>query len=153
MLNHQRQENRKIVYMFIPTMPKKLFGYFQLVSSHSCFNSLYVSLVTGWFDVSSRGDTQEFSDLNKLAKRFLKGGRDRVEGEAKDVPSRAYIQEVVEELRKGEEGECPICLEAFEDAVLTPCAHRLCRECLLASWRTATSGLCPVCRYFQVAFV
>ncbi|KAE9463407.1 hypothetical protein C3L33_04686, partial [Rhododendron williamsianum] len=98
------------------------------------------------FLVMSRGDTQEFSDLNKLAKRFLKGGRDLVEGEAKDVPSRAYIQEVVEELRKGEEGECPICLEAFEDAVLTPCAHRLCRECLLASWRTATSGLCPVCR-------
>ncbi|XP_058216059.1 DNA repair protein RAD5A [Rhododendron vialii] len=98
------------------------------------------------FLVMSRGDTQEFSDLNKLAKRFLKGGQDLVEGEAKDVPSRAYIQEVVEELRKGEEGECPICLEAFEDAVLTPCAHRLCRECLLASWRTATSGLCPVCR-------
>ncbi|XAR60085.1 DNA helicase [Bertholletia excelsa] len=97
------------------------------------------------FLVMSRGDTQEFSDLNKLAKRFLKGGRE-TEGEAKDLPSRAYIQEVVEELRKGEEGECPICLEAFEDAVLTPCAHRLCRECLLASWRTPTSGLCPVCR-------
>lgn len=98
------------------------------------------------FLVMSRGDTQEFSDLKKLAKRFLKGGRDQVDGEAKDVPSRAYIQEVVEELRKGEEGECPICLEAFEDAVLTPCAHRLCRECLLASWRSHTSGLCPVCR-------
>lgn len=105
----------------------------------------------GHFDVSSRGDTQEFSDLKKLAKRFLKGGRDQVDGEAKDVPSRAYIQEVVEELRKGEEGECPICLEAFEDAVLTPCAHRLCRECLLASWRSHTSGLCPVCRYI-IAF-
>ncbi|XP_028097411.1 DNA repair protein RAD5A isoform X1 [Camellia sinensis] len=98
------------------------------------------------FLVMSRGDTQEFSDLNKLAKRFLKGGQEVVEGEANVVPSRAYIQEVVEELRKGEQGECPICLEAFEDAILTPCAHRLCRECLLASWRTPTSGLCPVCR-------
>ncbi|KAM3398977.1 DNA repair protein RAD5A [Capsicum galapagoense] len=96
------------------------------------------------FLVMSRGDTQEFSDLNKLAKRFLKGGKEA--GEGKDVPSRAYIQEVVEELRKGEQGECPICLEAFEDAVLTPCAHRLCRECLLASWRSSNSGLCPVCR-------
>ncbi|KAF3657066.1 hypothetical protein FXO37_15126, partial [Capsicum annuum] len=96
------------------------------------------------FLVMSRGDTQEFSDLNKLAKRFLKGGKET--GEGKDVPSRAYIQEVVEELRKGEQGECPICLEAFEDAVLTPCAHRLCRECLLASWRSSNSGLCPVCR-------
>ncbi|XP_006349076.1 putative SWI/SNF-related matrix-associated actin-dependent regulator of chromatin subfamily A member 3-like 2 isoform X2 [Solanum tuberosum] len=96
------------------------------------------------FLVMSRGDTQEFSDLNKLAKRFLKGGKET--GEGKDVPSRAYIQEVVEELRNGEQGECPICLEAFEDAVLTPCAHRLCRECLLASWRSSNSGLCPVCR-------
>ncbi|KAJ8446099.1 hypothetical protein Cgig2_017601 [Carnegiea gigantea] len=93
-----------------------------------------------------RGDTQDFADLNKLAKRFLRGDRGAAEGEAKVVPSRAYIQEVVEELRKGEQGECPICLEAFEDAVLTPCAHRLCRECLLASWRNAASGLCPVCR-------
>lgn len=73
-----------------------------------------------------------------------------MEGEAKDMPSRAYVQEVVEEIRKGEEGECPICLEVFEDAVLTPCAHRLCRECLLASWQSHTSGLCPVCRYIFI---
>ncbi|XP_019458903.1 PREDICTED: putative SWI/SNF-related matrix-associated actin-dependent regulator of chromatin subfamily A member 3-like 2 isoform X1 [Lupinus angustifolius] len=98
------------------------------------------------FLVMSRGDTQEFADLNKLAKRFLRGTYNALDGEVKDAPSCAYVQEVVEELRKGEQGECPICLEAFEDAVLTPCAHRLCRECLLASWRNVTSGLCPVCR-------
>ncbi|KAK6144243.1 hypothetical protein DH2020_021063 [Rehmannia glutinosa] len=98
------------------------------------------------FLVLSRGDTQEYSDLNKLARRFLKGGLDNVDGQNTEAPSRAYIQEVVDELRKGEQGECPICLETFEDAVLTPCAHRLCRECLLASWRSSTSGLCPVCR-------
>ncbi|KAI3461336.1 hypothetical protein Pfo_017999 [Paulownia fortunei] len=98
------------------------------------------------FLVMSRGDTQEYSDLNKLARRFLKGGLDKVDGQTTEAPSRAYIQEVVDELRKGEQGECPICLEAFEDAVLTPCAHRLCRECLLASWRSSTCGLCPVCR-------
>ncbi|XP_071914047.1 DNA repair protein RAD5A-like isoform X3 [Coffea arabica] len=98
------------------------------------------------FLVMSRGDTQEFSDLNKLTRRFLKVGQDIVDGQARDVPSLAYVEEVVEELRKGEVGECPICLEAFEDAVLTPCAHRLCRECLLASWRSSTSGFCPVCR-------
>ncbi|CAO2814655.1 unnamed protein product [Amaranthus hypochondriacus] len=98
------------------------------------------------FLVMSRGDTQDYADLDKLAKRFLKGGNGVAEDEEKDLPSRAYVQEVVEELKKGEQGECPICLEAFEDAVLTPCAHRLCRECLLASWRNAASGLCPVCR-------
>ncbi|KAK4441254.1 DNA repair protein A [Sesamum alatum] len=98
------------------------------------------------FLVMSRGDTQEYSDLNKLARRFLKGGLDNVGGQTKEAPSHAYIQEVMDELRKGEQGECPICLEAFEDAVLTPCAHKLCRECLLASWRNSTCGLCPVCR-------
>ncbi|XP_019412735.1 PREDICTED: putative SWI/SNF-related matrix-associated actin-dependent regulator of chromatin subfamily A member 3-like 2 [Lupinus angustifolius] len=76
----------------------------------------------------SRGDTQEFVDLNKLAERFLRGTYNASDGEVKDAPSCAYVQEVVEELRKGEQGECPICLEAFEDAVLTPCAHRLCRD-------------------------
>jgi hypothetical protein len=101
----------------------------------------------GAFLVASRGDTQEFADLNKLAKRFLRGGNGAVNGDSSCIPSRAYIEEVVQELQKGE-GECPICLEAFEDAVLTPCAHRLCRECLLSSWRSATAGLCPVCRYF-----
>ncbi|WVZ75201.1 hypothetical protein U9M48_023282 [Paspalum notatum var. saurae] len=97
------------------------------------------------FLVMSRGDTQEFADLNKLAKRFLRGGNGPVNGDSSCLPSRAYIEEVVQELQKGE-GECPICLEAFEDAVLTPCAHRLCRECLLSSWRSAAAGLCPVCR-------
>lgn len=98
------------------------------------------------FLVMSRGDTQEYSDLNKLAKRFLKGTPNLQVGEGRDLPSRAYVQEVMEELRSGEHGECPICLEVFEDAVLTPCAHRMCRECLLASWRNSSSGLCPVCR-------
>lgn len=113
---------------------------------------LQLCLVMVYLDFSSRGDTQEYSDLDKLARRFLKGSQNSMEGEVKDVPSKAYIQEVVEELRKGEDGECPICLEAFEDAVLTPCAHRLCRECLLGSWRNATSGLCPVCRYLKPTF-
>jgi DNA repair protein RAD5 len=100
-----------------------------------------------FFLVASRGDTKEYADLNKLAKRFLRGGNGAVNGDS-CIPSRAYIKQVVQELQK-DEGECPICLEAFEDAVLTPCAHRLCRECLLSSWRSATAGLCPVCRYFM----
>ncbi|XP_020158013.1 DNA repair protein RAD5A [Aegilops tauschii subsp. strangulata] len=97
------------------------------------------------FLVMSRGDTQEFADLNKLAKRFLHGGNSNVNGDSSSLPSKAYIEEVVQELQKGE-GECPICLEAFEDAVLTPCAHRLCRECILSSWQSPSAGLCPVCR-------
>ncbi|MQL73028.1 hypothetical protein Taro_005364, partial [Colocasia esculenta] len=98
------------------------------------------------FLVMSRSDTQEFSDLNKLTTHFLRYGPVTLSDHSKYAPSKAYVEEVVEELRKGEKGECPICLEAFEDAVLTPCAHCLCRECLLASWRNTVNGPCPICR-------
>lgn len=62
------------------------------------------------------------------------------------MPTRAYIEGVVEEIRKGENTECPICLESADDPVLTPCAHRMCRECLFSSWRSSSCGMCPICR-------
>ncbi|KAK1418848.1 hypothetical protein QVD17_27995 [Tagetes erecta] len=94
------------------------------------------------FLVMSRGDSQQFSDLSKLAKRFLDNNLDS----STPHPSKAYIQEVVNDIKKGENTECPICLESADDPVLTPCAHRMCRECLLSSWRSLTHGLCPICR-------
>ncbi|KAH6770020.1 Helicase protein with RING/U-box domain-containing protein [Perilla frutescens var. hirtella] len=95
------------------------------------------------FLVMSRGDTAEYADLNKLARRFLQSHSDAGCGTG---PSRAYVEEVVEGLRSGEHAECPICLESADDPVLTPCAHRMCRECLLSSWRTPAAGVCPICR-------
>ncbi|WOL00053.1 DNA repair protein RAD5B [Canna indica] len=93
------------------------------------------------FLVMSRGDTQEYADLNKLAQRFLDGSQ------SSQVPTRAYVEEVVEGIRRGEVTECPICLEsASDDPVLTPCAHRMCRECLLSSWWAPAGGPCPICR-------
>ncbi|EFJ06154.1 hypothetical protein SELMODRAFT_430936 [Selaginella moellendorffii] len=87
------------------------------------------------FLVLSRGDTEDFADLGKLARRFL-------DKNSSQVPSTAYVKEVVDDIRKGESAECPICLEMH--AVLTPCAHRMCRECLLNSWRTSAGGPCPI---------
>ncbi|CAL9782642.1 unnamed protein product [Musa acuminata subsp. burmannicoides] len=93
------------------------------------------------FLVMSRGATQEYADLNKLARRFL------VASHLNPLPTPAYVEEVVEGIRRGEVTECPICLEsASDDPVLTPCAHRMCRECLLSSWRTPAGGPCPICR-------
>ncbi|XP_073155307.1 DNA repair protein RAD5B [Henckelia pumila] len=93
--------------------------------------------------VMSRGDSQKYADLNKLARRFLETDPD---SSTHPAPSRAYVEEVVKGLQNGENAECPICLESADDPVLTPCAHRMCRECLLSSWRTPVGGLCPICR-------
>ncbi|GJN12146.1 hypothetical protein PR202_ga30401 [Eleusine coracana subsp. coracana] len=90
------------------------------------------------FLVISRADTQKYADLDKLAQRFLEGVQS---------DSRAYVEEVVEEIRQGATTECPICLEsASDDPVITPCAHRMCRECLISCWTTPDEGPCPLCR-------
>lgn len=93
----------------------------------------------------SRADSQQYADLDKLARRFLENETDPDHQNLK-AASRTYVEEVVEDIRKGGNAECPICLESADDPVLTPCAHRMCRECLLSSWRTPTAGLCPICR-------
>jgi DNA repair protein RAD5 len=94
----------------------------------------------------SKADTKKYTDLDELAQRFLEGVQSDP-GRLAIVPSRAYVEEVVEEIRQGATAECPICLESTsDDPVLTPCAHRMCRECLLSSWTTPAGGPCPLCR-------
>ena len=120
--------------------------YFHYLNTHSyilksAWRVHYIQLT--FLVQTSRGDTAEYADLEKLARRLISG---RKVGEILKAPTKAYIQEVVGELQKNEKTECPICLEAVEDAVLTPCAHCLCRECLLASWSGSSSGACPICR-------
>ncbi|KQJ81446.1 DNA repair protein RAD5B [Brachypodium distachyon] len=98
------------------------------------------------FLVISKADTNKYTDLDELAQRFLEGVQSD-SGRLAVVPSRAYVEEVVEEIRQGATTECPICLEsASDDPVITPCAHRMCRECLLSSWSTPAGGPCPLCR-------
>ncbi|KAL0737049.1 hypothetical protein Bca4012_013259 [Brassica carinata] len=95
------------------------------------------------FLVMSRADSQQYADLDSLARRFLDNNPDSVSQKA---PSRAYVEEVIQDIRDGNSKECPICLESADDPILTPCAHRMCRECLLTSWRSTSCGLCPICR-------
>ncbi|XP_043694361.1 DNA repair protein RAD5B [Telopea speciosissima] len=99
------------------------------------------------FLVMSRCDTktERYVELDKLARRFLEGNSNR-SNLNQIVPTRAYVEEVVEDIRQGKDTECPICLEFPDDHVLTPCAHRMCRECLLKSWPTPEGGHCPICR-------
>ncbi|BFG14081.1 hypothetical protein CerSpe_003540 [Prunus speciosa] len=95
--------------------------------------------------IKSRSDPQKFADLDELARRFLEANRDASTSK-QIVPTQAYVEEVVESIRRGENKECPICLELADDPVLTPCAHKMCRECLLSSWQTPATGRCPICR-------
>ncbi|OVA13929.1 SNF2-related [Macleaya cordata] len=97
------------------------------------------------FLVLSRGDSQKYADLNQLARQFLETNSNS-DGGRQTVPTRAYVEEVVEGIRRGDNTECPICLESADDPVLTPCAHKMCRECLLSSWTTSSGGPCPICR-------
>lgn len=42
--------------------------------------------------------------------------------------------ELLEKLTGGDAGECPICMDGAQDAVLTACAHGpFCRECIISS--------------------
>ncbi|KAK9137754.1 hypothetical protein Sjap_008348 [Stephania japonica] len=95
--------------------------------------------------LSCRGDSQQYADLDKLARRFLEHNPNSTSPNQL-VPTKAYVQEVVDCIRRGENTECPICLESADDPVLTPCAHRMCRECLISSWRNSSGGVCPICR-------
>lgn len=112
-----------------------------------CHPSFFYMLPSDYFgfEICSRCDTQKYADLEKLARRFFETNSESAPLKH-NVPSRAYVEEVVEGIRRGENTECPICLESADDPVLTPCAHRICRECLLSSWRTPTAGPCPICR-------
>ncbi|KAJ0409397.1 hypothetical protein P43SY_002287 [Pythium insidiosum] len=63
-------------------------------------------------------------------------------------PANAYIENVLAQIQ--EEGldaqECPVCLDAPRQAVLTACAHLLCSECLRESVANDPENGCPVCR-------
>ncbi|KAL4394593.1 hypothetical protein S83_004920 [Arachis hypogaea] len=91
---------------------------------------------------SSQNDPQKQAELNRLASKFLID----TDSTSSSMQSRAYIEEVLELIQKGEILECPICMEAPDDPVFTPCAHRFCRECLFSHWGTSEGGKCAICR-------
>lgn len=49
-----------------------------------------------------------------------------VNGDSSSIRSKVYIEEVVKEISNGEWGECPICLERVDDAVMASFVHHMC---------------------------
>ncbi|XP_061344667.1 DNA repair protein RAD5B-like [Gastrolobium bilobum] len=94
------------------------------------------------FLVMCQSDPQQYAELNKLASKCLLNS----ESASHSIQSRAYIEEVLEDIQKGETVECSICMESPDDPVFTSCAHRFCRECLFSCWGTSLGGKCPICR-------
>ncbi|PQM40972.1 putative SWI/SNF-related matrix-associated actin-dependent regulator of chromatin subfamily A member 3-like 3 [Prunus yedoensis var. nudiflora] len=85
------------------------------------------SLISLWHKAS-------LPDLDELARRFLEANRDASTSK-QIVPTQAYVEEVVESIRRGENKECPICLELADDPGVS--------SLKLADTST---GRCPICR-------
>ncbi|GJQ08747.1 hypothetical protein GpartN1_g538.t1 [Galdieria partita] len=65
--------------------------------------------------------------------------------------STEYLSTVIERLReaflKGDNFECPICLDMVDDGVMfCSCGHVTCKECVLAMLQQRNSIPCPLCR-------
>jgi DNA repair protein RAD5 len=83
------------------------------------------------------------TDMEGLEQRCL---REMVSGGSSgDGLSEKFVVGLLDDLRKGNLADCPICCDPPEDPAITPCGHVFCRECALKAahtWR----GECPVCR-------
>ncbi|XP_061993921.1 DNA repair protein RAD5B-like [Rosa rugosa] len=103
------------------------------------------------FFVSSQHDSQNFADLDKPARRFLETLHDSPSSD-QILPTQVHVGEVVEDIDWVGNTECPICLDCTYDPVLTPCGHKMCRECLISRWERqrwpylGSFGQCQVCR-------
>ena len=105
--------------------------------------------------------------LQKFAAQHSSPRKQQSRSDHEDSPTRkrraSFFSNVAVSLSQAVEGksthaedECPICLEnpKLEDAVLTPCAHIFCRNCLVDTLRPqkgtksskVLAGLCPTCQ-------
>lgn len=59
--------------------------------------------------------------VDKMKQKFMEITLRRMEAEKESVDAVAEAE------------ECPICMDVFTDAVVTPCTHVFCRECISES--------------------
>jgi DNA repair protein RAD5 len=106
------------------------------------------------------------ADIGKIGARLLRrweheqAGRDaRLSASA----SANFLERTLRELGEGgakaaleEDGaaagpasaasECVVCLDQYDDPVLTSCSHKFCRECILGCLGASGRAQCPICR-------
>ncbi|CAH0480138.1 unnamed protein product [Peronospora belbahrii] len=93
---------------------------------------------------------QRDMQVSSNCKQQLENGIDVSDGKAGKSTmglTASYIQSVIAQVEDDlESQECPICLDPPSDAVMTPCAHVLCAQCLRESLSNDPENGCPVCR-------
>ncbi|KZT08557.1 uncharacterized protein LAESUDRAFT_648872 [Laetiporus sulphureus 93-53] len=82
-------------------------------------------------------------DVNALIKRFEEGGD-------ADRGANAFAEDVLANLGKDNERECPICFDVMETPTILPrCLHQCCKDCIVAFIETCRQkgedGRCPTC--------
>ncbi|XP_040374414.1 DNA repair protein RAD5B isoform X4 [Rosa chinensis] len=107
--------------------------------------------VEPWSYWACQHDSQNFADLDKPARRFLETHHDSPSSD-QILPTQLHVGEVVERICRVGNTVCPICLDCTYDPVLTPCGHKMCRECLFSRWERQRWALgrfginqCQVC--------
>lgn len=104
------------------------------------------------------------ADIGKIGARLLKrweheqAGRD---GPVSASASANFLERTLRELGHGDVGpppdedsaapavsasECVVCLDQYDDPVLTACSHKFCRECIQGCLGASGRALCPICR-------
>ncbi|EGO03554.1 hypothetical protein SERLA73DRAFT_69411 [Serpula lacrymans var. lacrymans S7.3] len=105
---------------------------------------------------SSRDPQQELARARRLVSaQFV----DKLKHKYKEAALRHMQEEKDSTDATIDDEECPVCMDVFTDAVITPCAHTFCRECLLNVLNTphvqdmddpnkykADEKPCPSCR-------
>jgi len=154
-------EEERDFYSAIYDKTKTKFDAFvaqgKLLSNYATVLELFLRLRQACdhpFLTMSRSETSQFLDVDKLVGRFLKGSASVA---CSSDMTKAFANNMASKIKSGEAvaEECPVCLCEMEDPVVTPCAHIMCRECLLSALNFtkasagggAGTGMCPVCRH------
>ena len=95
------------------------------------------------------------ADISRLGARLLRQWQSEQGGDSQPsaAASAQFLERTMRELESAGGGpasevpsECVVCLDQFDDPVLTRCSHTFCRECLLGCLGPAGRAPCPVCR-------
>uniref|UniRef100_A0A7S0CPX5 Uncharacterized protein n=1 Tax=Amorphochlora amoebiformis TaxID=1561963 RepID=A0A7S0CPX5_9EUKA len=94
------------------------------------------------------GRTRDEKQMDKELQSFYQNFVSRVDTGEGGV-SQEFVKEQIDDLKKGNTNECPICLDVPEDPVLAECGHLYCHGCVKSMFHSSSSrgwSRCAICR-------